>query len=156
MEQTVPIFPDVVDDVISLCRDGMAFYLYAADNVDDYNLQRLFKARADMRSRLLQQLQRQLSADSVQRAIASGRAEQLQQWYREAIEQISSYDNFIFIELLERHEAQTLQLLKHAVKRINDQQMSEYLAEMAAHMQMGHDRMHALKSQFQFEQQVSL
>ena len=135
----------ILNDVISVCRDGWEFYDHAAHQVDDQTLKTLFQGMASIRSEIVREFEPQVAVRGVEPRQSRTVAGTLQQWYTEAKSRFTSYSDHVFIAQVEKTEDRTLAVLRKAVKLVENSRLANQLASQVASVQMTHDRIKALR-----------
>lgn len=141
-----------LNDIYALSKAGCSFYRFATHHVDDYNIRRIFQQRFEIH----QQLQAVVTqCGSRPDPSNADRIQACSDWFETAQRSIQAFDNFIFLDLLEVQERLTLDILKRDVKKAGDKQLSQCLAQLAAHLQISRDQLAALKEQYRAQQQLT-
>ena len=136
----------------ALSEASCRFYRLAMQQVDDYNIRRIFQQRFDIYQELLN-----LTA-SQEMQVAVFVDEQLKQvvsWFETAQSSIHNFDNLIFLDFLDTQEGIALNALKQSVKLTDDEHLSTSLAQCAASLQVNQDALSALKAQYRHQQPFS-
>lgn len=136
-------------DINSLSRAGCAFYRFAAQQADDYNIRRIFQQRFEIH----QQLQELVAEyDALDTYSEDPKVVTCANWYEAVQHSIDSFTNMIFLDLLEQQEAVLMQVMKNQVRETDSQYLRQQLARVAAHLQISRDALHALKEQYRLAQ----
>lgn len=138
-----------LQNIGALSQASCRFYRFAMQQVDDYNIRRVFQQRFDIYQQLLNLVALKGAQPEVdnnpQVAATVG-------WFEAAQSSIQSFDNLIFLDLLEVQEGVTLDTLKKSVKSTETQELSAQLAQLAASLQVNRDDLTALKAQYRHQQ----
>lgn len=137
---------DLIIEIHSLCSNGIAFYQHLADEVDDYSLRRLFSHMAQLRHSIVSDLTVyiQLHGGGADEALPNSYAS----LYRAVLDDAKKTETSVFVESLQRHEVNTLLLLKLAVKRVARRELSIQLSNIAADVQVENDLLEETKKRF--------
>ncbi|WP_199611070.1 PA2169 family four-helix-bundle protein [Flocculibacter collagenilyticus] len=138
----------IVNEIIAVCHDGLAFYQHAQEHVEDYNLKRIFSGMIEIRREIIEKLEPEVIAREVSPVESESIFNKVRQWYVDAKDMLSDDNANVFIDELEQHEQATLNRLKEAMKRIEDERLAKKISHIAASVQMTHDKMAALKEQY--------
>ncbi|GAB1267838.1 hypothetical protein NBRC116493_10910 [Aurantivibrio infirmus] len=137
----------IVNDIITICRDGKNFYRQAAQAVDDQALKNIFNGMADIRQDLVDELEPQVTYRGIDVAEFGSISGTIKIWYINAKEKFGDFGDRRFISQLTETESRTLNVMKAAVKAVDDNQLAGKLSSKIASIQMTYDRMKALKDQ---------
>ncbi|WP_020410124.1 PA2169 family four-helix-bundle protein [Hahella ganghwensis] len=136
----------IIQQLISLCRNGVAFYQDMATRVEDYNLRSLFRLMANTRKAIASDLS-DMTKNSGQAVPKSQSpiAELFESRYFEVRHMLPESSPGETIEQLESIEESTLHLFKTSVKKIQDRELAKDLSVQAATVQITHDRMRSVR-----------
>lgn len=136
----------------ALSEASCRFYRLAMQQVDDYNIRRIFQQRFD----IYQQLLNLTAGEEEQHEAANDdRLTHTVKWFETAQSTIENFDNLIFLDFLDTHENIALSALKRGVKLSDNDYMSTHLAQCAASLQVNQDALIALKTQYRNQQPYS-
>lgn len=139
-------------EIKALSEASCRFYRVAMQQVDDYNIRRIFQQRFEIYQQLLNLTASQQAQPN---APTDERLTQAVKWFEAAQSSIDNFDNLIFLDFLDAHENVALDALKQGVKESNDDYMSANLAQCAASLQVNHDALISLKAQYRNQQPFS-
>lgn len=139
-----------VSQVIAVCRDGANFYQFAADETEDARLKTLFREMAIVRKDVADELSDAITDDTTPPQPPTGTLfGALRRWYAKARLAFTQQPTPTLISELEEQEHQTLSKLKDAVHQTESAAYAKLLSRQLASIQMTHDKMLAIKHQYQ-------
>lgn len=138
---------EVVLDVHQLCAEGAVFYKHLVDEVDDYNMSRLFTGMSCLRWAVVCDLRPYTSGAKFNDKPNKKALNHYYSLYCYVQANTKKIGSSVFIEQLQKHEMSTLWLLKLAVKRVELRSLSIRLSTIAADVQVENDMLEALKKQ---------
>lgn len=139
---------EILNDVISVCRDGEDLYRYVADRVEDQQSRNIFSDMAKVRSNIVKELESEVILRGVEPKKSGTFVGAISKWYIDAKSRFVDYTERAFIEQLEETEQRSLKVLRTAVREIEDKSLVFRLSSVVATFQMAHDRMSALKHSY--------
>lgn len=139
---------DLIIEIYALCTLGVAFYQYLADEVDDYSLRRLFSRMAQLRHTIASDLSPYIQLHSGGDGADGAQPNSYASLYSTVRNSAKKAETSAFVEALQRHEANTLLLLKLAVKRVTRRELSIRLSNIAADVQVENDLLEETKKRF--------
>ncbi|WP_250655580.1 DUF2383 domain-containing protein [Alkalimarinus coralli] len=139
---------DLIIEIHALCRHGVAFYQHLANDVDDYSLRRLFSRMMQLRHVIVSSLMPYIQHHSGGNSAAGALPNSYAPLYDSVQNNAKKAETSAFVETLQRHEANTLLLLKLAVKRVTRRELSIRLSNIAADVQVENDLLEETKKRF--------
>ncbi|EKE73090.1 PA2169 family four-helix-bundle protein [Gallaecimonas xiamenensis] len=133
----------LVQDLLSLCRDGRLFYQEAARAVDDSELQSLFREMAAVRAQVAKALSLKVVAGT--QAPPGNQAARMQALYLRLASHLGQDRDFRYVAQLEEAEDSVLARLRDGVQALHSKPLAQDLADCLADIQLTHDRMKAIK-----------
>lgn len=138
-----------LQNIGALSQASCRFYRFAMQQVDDYNIRRIFQQRFDIYQQLLNLVVLKGAQPAVEE---NSQVEAAVDWFDAAQSSIQRFDNLIFLDLLEVQEGVALTTLKKSVKATETQELGAQLAQFAASLQVNRDDLAALKAQYRHQQ----
>lgn len=138
-----------LQNIGALSQASCRFYRFAMQQVDDYNIRRIFQQRFDIYQQLLNLVVLKGAQPEV---VENPQVKAAVDWFDAAQSSIQRFDNLIFLDLLEVQEGVALATLKKSVKSTETQELSAQLAQFAASLQVNRDDLAALKTQYRHQQ----
>lgn len=139
-----------ISQVIVVCRDGANFYQFAAAETEDARLKTLFREMAIVRKEVADELSDAVVGDTTApQAFAGTFLGALRCWYAKARLAFTQQPMSTLISDLEEQEHHTLSKLKNAVHQTENSEYAKLLSRQLASIQMTHDKMLAIKHQYQ-------
>ncbi|MFT4861120.1 MAG: hypothetical protein ACI95C_000321 [Pseudohongiellaceae bacterium] len=139
---------DILNDVISVCRDGEALYSYVAKQVQDQQSRNMFSDMARIRLKIVKELEAEVTVRGEKPTRSGSLIGGIRRWYIDARHSFSDYQDEEFIAQLEETEARSLAVLRTAVAKAQDPALVLRLSSLVASFQMAYDRMSLLKKSF--------
>ncbi len=139
---------DVLNDVISVCRDGEALYSYAAAQVQDQRSRNLFSDMARVRSKIVEELEAEVADRGVKPIQSESLSGRIRRWYLDAMHTVTDYHDKEFINELQETENRSVVVLRTAVSQVKDEALVMRLSSLVASFQIAHDRMRLLKESY--------
>ncbi len=139
---------DILNDVISVCRDGAALYSYVAAQVLDQQSRNMFSEMAQIRSKIVNELEAEVKVRGAKPTRSGSLIGSIRRWYIDARHSFSDYQDKEFIAQLEETEARSLAVLRTAVAKAQDPTLVLRLSSLVASFQMAYDRMSLLKKSY--------
>jgi len=139
---------EILNDVISVCRDGEKLYRYVAEQVDDQQSRNMFSEMARVRFQIVKELETEVAhrgADSKRSGTMIGK---IIRWYVDAKNHFVDYHQKEFVEQLVETESRSLKILRGAVREVSDKSLAVRLSSLVATFQIAHDRMTLLKKSY--------
>lgn len=126
----------LIDEIIKLNQEGLTFYNQARRYVEDYNLKRVFSAKANIHQRMLTRFEqlRRLADEPI-----NGLSHTVSVTYTQATELLQQCQISQAMTALVDIEQQVLIQIKQAVRQAHQPQLANQLAEGAAWLQMSYD-----------------
>jgi uncharacterized protein (TIGR02284 family) len=139
---------DILNDVISVCRDGEALYSHVAGQVEDQQLRNMFSDMAQVRAAIVGELTAEVAIRGVKPKRSGSLTGNIRRWYLDARQDFSDYQDKEFIAQLEVTETRSLTVLRTAVSKVSDRSLAFRLSSLVASFQISHDRMKLLKQSY--------
>ena len=136
---------DVLNDIISVCRDGERLYRHVAEKVEDQRLRNMFAEMASVRLKIVRELESEVILRGAELKRAGSVVGMISRWYLDARSRFTNYTERVFIDQLEETEDKTLRILRSAVQEVEDKSVMFRLSSLVATFQMSHDRMLAIQ-----------
>ncbi|GJM11691.1 MAG: hypothetical protein DHS20C12_00940 [Pseudohongiella sp.] len=139
---------EILNDVISVCRDGEQLYRHVADRVSDQQSRNIFLDMARVRCQIVKELQSEVALRGAEPRSSETVVGKISRWYVEARSHFVDYKERAFIDELEETEERSLKILRTAVRKVEDKTLVYRLSSLVATFQMAHDRMRLLKASY--------
>ncbi len=139
----------VLNDIVSVCRDGEKLYRYAAEQVEDQQLRNMFTEMASVRLKIARELESAVALLGTKPNRTGTMAGKISHWYVEARSHFVNYADKVFIDQLEKTEDKTLKVLRSAVQEVDDKSLMFRLSSLVALFQMSHDKMRSIQKLYQ-------
>ncbi|MED5526262.1 ferritin-like domain-containing protein [Gallaecimonas pentaromativorans] len=139
----------LVQDLIAVCQDGRQFYQYAARQVDDSDLQSLFRDMALARADIVRDLSKQVEALGETPDRGGTLAGSMQAVYTDLRAQLSNDPQYQYVAQLEEAENRALRRFRDGVRELQSRPLAQEVADCLATIQLAHDRMKAIKDGLQ-------
>lgn len=136
---------EMLNDVISVCRESEDLYRYVAEQVDDQYSRNMFSEMAKVRLQIVRELESGISIRGAAPRRSNTTIGKISRWYMDAKSHFVDYHEKEFVEQLEEIEGRLLKELRSAVREIKDKSLAFRLASLVATFQISYDRMIATK-----------
>ena len=140
---------EILNEIISVCRDGEKLYRHVAEQVEDQQLRNMFSEMASVRLQIVSELKSEVMLRGCEPNCEGTMVGRLSRWYVDARSRFSNFADRVFIDQLEETEERTLKVLRSSVKQVDDRTLVVRLSSLVASFQISHDRMRAIQSSYQ-------
>ncbi|WP_370060503.1 ferritin-like domain-containing protein [Neptunomonas phycophila] len=135
----------LVNDMISVCHDGKAFYKDAAKEVNSPQLIALFTEMADIRASIEKDLQSTVSSMGEEPSESGTLIGKMRKTYTDVMSNLSDETDYRYVAQLEEAEDDALETFKESVEKLEDPLLTSRLSSHVDAIQLTHNRMRDLK-----------
>lgn len=135
---------DHLQELMTICKDGMDFYLHAARIVEHQGVKSTFMEIAATRRSIIEDLLREVSETGQQPVINGSMTFTLRKWYADAQHFVLRYDSAPFLEQLLAVEDATLLHFERAREDISNPDWVMHLVGCMTTFRQTRDRLKAL------------
>ena len=136
----------LLNDLVSVCRDGENFYLDAAYEVRDPVVKRIFERMALVRTELIDELRPHINIRGEKVTTSGTVAGRLHQWYTDMKAKLSSDVENAYIEELEEVEDKTIEAFEDAINQTDSLPVRHILLNKMPILRQAHNEMRALQA----------
>lgn len=135
---------DHLEELLTICKDGMDFYQHAANLVEHKGVKSTFLEITQTRRAIIDDLLREISETGKQPDVGGSMTFTLRQWYADAQHFVLRYDSAPFLEQLLAVENATLDHFERAREEIQQPDWVMHLVSCMATFRQTRDRLQAL------------